>query len=195
MKGSGTIIRKIHLYSAFMITGTLLMYIMTGFMMTRHNLWHPEKELSVTKDYSLSVPSGMNDEGLSSFVQKNYNLKGRKGNPSTDKNGVTTITYIKPGLRQQAIISPDRSKIEVVTTETNTRVIITAFHRVKGYGGGFLYNLYVFMTDLAGIGIIIFSVTGIIIAFSNRKNMIAKIIILAAGIGYTMLVVISFMRG
>lgn len=195
MKGSGTIIGKIHLYSAFMITGTLLMYIMTGFMMTRHNLWHPEKEVSVTNEYALSVTSGLKDDGLSSFVQKNFNLRGRKGKPSTDKNGVTTITYIKPGLRQQAIISQDRRNIKITITETNTRAIITAFHRVKGYGGGLLYNLYIFMTDIAGTGIIIFSVTGIIIAFSNRKNIIAKIIILATGIGYTMLVVLSFMRG
>lgn len=195
MRGSGTIIRKIHFYSALLITGTLLMYIVTGFMMTRHNLWHPEKEESITNEYDLSMPSGMKAEDLPSYIREKYNIKGRSGKPSTDKNGVTTITYLKPGLRQQVIIAPEANKLKIIRTETNTRAIITAFHRVKGYGAGYVYNIYVLMTDLTGAGIILFSVTGIIIAFSNRRNIIIKLIFLATGIIYTMLVVMSFMKG
>lgn len=194
MKGSGTIIRKIHFYSALLITGTLLMYIITGFMMTRHNLWHPEKEESVTNEYPLTLPPGIKAEDVPSFIQEKFNIKGRRGKPSTDKNGVTTIAYLKPGLRQQVIITPE-GKLKIIRTETNTRATITAFHRVKGYGSGFLYNFYILMTDLTGAGIIIFSVTGIIVALSNRKNFIIKLIIFTTGIIYTTLVVMSFING
>lgn len=189
------LIRKIHIYSAVLVTGSLLMYIITGFLMTRHHMWKPVAEKSTVTEYPLSLEDGIKDEQIAALIQSRFNISGQRGKPQVNGKNEITIPFVKPGLRQKAVISADRKTIKITRVEMNPRSLITAFHRVKGYGGGFLYDCYAIMTDVTGAGILIFSITGLIIAFSNRNYMILKILIFMAGIGYTVLVILSFMNG
>jgi hypothetical protein len=195
LTGFYKIMRKVHVYSAFLITGSLLMYILTGFMITRHNLWQPVKDIITESEHELTIPEILNENDLSEFVAEHFGIKGQKGKPVKNNKGVITIQYIKPGIRHQAIISADKRSVKIIKTETNLRATITTFHRLKGYGGGFLYDLYVLMTDLVAAGILLFSITGVFIAFLKPGKLIIKIVLLGAGVIYTALVVISFMKG
>jgi hypothetical protein len=65
---------------------------------------------------------------------------------------------------------------------------------LAGYGGGFLYETYIFMTDITGIAIIVFSLTGIFLGVYSSKNLFPKLLLLFIGLVYTLLVIITFMR-
>jgi hypothetical protein len=188
-------IRKVHVYSAFLITGSLIMYILTGFMMTRHNLWKPGKDISSTVEHELVIPENLDDNDLPAFIAERFGISGHKGKPSVNNKGIITIQYVKPGIKNQAIIAADKKSVKIIKTETAMRATITTFHRLKGYGGGLAYDLYVLMTDLVATGILIFSVTGVIVAFMKRGNPLLKILVLAAGVTYTAIVIISFIKG
>lgn len=188
------IIRKIHIYSAFLVTGSLLMYLITGFLMTRHNMWKPAVEKSTTTEYPLSLKEGKNDDEIITYLQSQFGLGGQRGKAAVNGRKEITVTFVKPGVRQRVVISADRKTVKITRVEMNSRSFVTAFHRVKGFGGGLLFDCYVIMSDLTGAGILIFSITGLMIAFSNRNYMILKILLFLTGIGYTLLVILSFMN-
>jgi hypothetical protein len=77
---------------------------------------------------------------------------------------------------------------------TNLRSTITAFHRLKGYGGGLIYDMYVMITDLTASSIILFALTGLYLGLLERRSLMPKLIVLFIGIGYTLLVIYSFMK-
>ncbi|HLP74051.1 MAG TPA: PepSY-associated TM helix domain-containing protein [Bacteroidales bacterium] len=186
------VIRIIHRYSAFLITGSLLMYILTGFIMTRYKLFPPGKEETVSAEYPLAVDS-MSEKDLAAYIQKEFGLRGHRGKALKNGRGETTILYNRPGIRHQAVLSPDMKKIKITTTRTSARATVVAFHRMKDYGGGAVYDLYVFMTDITALSIIVFSVTGLYMGLIERKNILIKLILLGIGISYTLLVIFSFM--
>lgn len=189
------IAKKIHIFSALIVTGFLTMYIITGFLMTRHNLWQPKEEKPVSAEYELLLPEGLPVDKVSGYIKKEFDLRGHTGKPQADKKGVVTILYARPGMRYQAVVAADRQSVVITATKTNLRATITGFHRLKGYGGGSVYDLYVFMTDLTAISLIVFALTGIYLGLYDKKNILFKIALLIAGIGYTLIVVYAFMKG
>ena len=46
------------------------------------------------------------------------------------------------------------------TKEQNARNILVGFHRMHGYGGGWLYNIWLVFYDLASLSLILFAVSG-----------------------------------
>jgi hypothetical protein len=62
------------------------------------------------------------------------------------------------------------------------------------YGGGFIYDLYVSMTDLTGISMLVFAITGIWLGLNNGKRLMAKLLVLSLAVGYTLLVIFSLMN-
>lgn len=188
------IIRLLHRYSAFIITGSLLMYVITGFLMTRHKMWNPQEEKTVTTTHQLEIPSGIKDDDLPLYLQDTFNLKGHRGKIQVNNKKEITILYSRPGIRHQVVISPDRKSLNLKSTRTNLRSTITAFHRLKGYGGGLIYDMYVMITDLTACSIILFAFTGLYLGFSNGRSLIPKLIVFLVGIGYTLLVIYSFLK-
>lgn len=186
-------IRIIHRYSAFIITGSLLMYILTGFVMTRYKLFPAGKEQSTTTDHLISIPQFVSENDLPSYIQKEFGLSGHRGKIQKNGNGVITILYTTPGIRQQAVLASDKKSLRIISTRTSARATVVAFHRIKEYGGGPVYDLYVFMTDLTASAILVFSITGLYIGLADRKNILLKLLFLVIGISYTLLVIFSFM--
>lgn len=170
------------------------MYIITGFLITRHNMFPDYEQKPVTTEHQLSLPEGISVEELPVYLHNEFNLRGHRGKPQSNDKGEITILYYRPGHRYQAIIAADKKNIKITTTKTNLRSTIVIFHRMKEYGGGFIYNLYVLMTDITAVAIIIFSLTGIYLGLYNGKKLFPKLLLFSIGLGYTLLVIFSFMK-
>lgn len=187
-------VRKIHIYSAFTVIGFLLMYTITGYLITHNKLLPFAEQIPVITEHQLSLPEGTTVEDLPAYIQNKFKLKGHRGKPQSNNNGVITILFYRPGYRHQAIIAADKKSIKINSTKTDIRGTIVLFHRMKEYGGGFIYNLYVLMTDITAVAIIIFSLTGIYLGLYNGKKLFPKLLLLFIGMGYTLLVIFSFMK-
>jgi hypothetical protein len=188
------IIRSIHLYSAFLIALFLLIHILSGFILNYPDLIHPPEIKTDTTRYALELPAGITNDELPGYVRDEFRLRGHLGKPQTNKAGETSIFYFSPGVRYLAVISADKKNIRINTMLSNSRFVVTIFHRMTGYGGGFFYDLYMLMTDLTGIGVILFAITGVWIAFSKKKDLIPKLVVFCIGMGYTIAVIVSFMK-
>lgn len=188
------VIRWVHILSSFIVFGFFLMYIVTGFLITRHKLLPVRETKGDTVQYPLTLPADIPDAELPAFLQKEFSLKGHRGLPESKDNREITIFYYRPGMEYVATIASDRKSVKIFTHPTSLRSIIVIFHRLRGYGGGFLYDLYIFMTDLTGIAIILFSVTGIYLGLRNGKQILLKLIFLCFGMGYTLLVIFTFLQ-
>jgi len=188
------VILKIHIYSIFVVSAFLLMYTITAFLLNRHKLLPLCDPEIISTTYTLNLPFGIKTEELPSFIQKEFQLRGQKAKPQLWDNGEISISYVRPGISFQAIIAADRNSVKIITTKPNARLIIRIFHRLKGYGGGFMYDLYVFMSDLTAVSIILISFTGIYLGLYNGEKIILKLMLLAIGLAYILLVVFSFLK-
>jgi hypothetical protein len=186
---------KIHLYATFIVAGFLTMYIVTGFLMTRHHIWPVVEEKPVAVKHELSFPLSITVEDMPVYLRNEFNLRGHTGKPQVSKDGIIIIPYARPGIRYQVVVAADRKSVTINTTQTGLRATIVGFHRLKGFGGGTVYNLYVFMTDMTAISLILFALTGIYMGLRNGRNLFLKLFLLSAGVGYTLLVVFAFMKG
>ena len=82
------------------------------------------------------------------------------------------------------------------TTQFTAAGTMVGFHRVHGYGGGWLYDFYILMMDLASVATILFGLTGLYLWYILiKKKKKWGPIILAAGIGYTITVITLLMNG
>ena len=75
------------------------------------------------------------------------------------------------------------------------RTTTFGFHRMHGYGGGWLYNIYVLMLDLTSIATILFGLTGLYLWYKLMRKKMWGIILLSASIGYTIIIITFFMNG
>ena len=58
-----------------------------------------------------------------------------------------------------------------MTTRTeNARDVLVGFHRLHGYGGGWLYDMWVLFYDLASLSMIVFALTGIYLWWRLTKR-------------------------
>ena len=170
------------------------MYVITGYILTHGNLVPAKEEKQLTEEFPITIPVGMLSDRLPAYIQKEFGLRGQRGKCEPAKTGEISIFYIRPKVSYQVIISADKKMVKIITTELNLRRNFIRFHRVMRYGGGFVYDLYVIMTDLTGISILVFSITGIWLGLNNRKMLIAKLLVLSLTMGYTLLVIFSLMK-
>ena len=188
-------LRKLHLYAGFTVLGFLFMYFLTGYMMT-HSRWFskPEPEVSV-QTYPWNAPENMTPDQLSEYVQNQYNLRGKRQPPSVNNKGEISLNYVRPGYQYQATVTSDRQTLEVKTAKENIYATFVVFHRLHGYGGGWVYNLYILMMDLSSIALIIFVLTGICMWFKLLGKKALGWILLAISFVYTFLIVYIFLYG
>ena len=155
------IIKQIHLYSSLLTVALLFMYIITSYMMIYHNWFKVEEE--ITSETSIIVtPDEINDENWPKFIKEN-NIRGRLGNERFNSDGDLIRDYYSTGEESRIKILKDRNQVEIVTTQFNLSGNIIGLHRLRGYGGPIIYNIYAFMLDIVGISLILFAITGVIL--------------------------------
>lgn len=183
-----TLIRKVHVYSGFSIAGFLLMYFLTGFMLTHHQWFGEGEGKEEEKTVQLeALPEVLGKEGISYFRETFY-LKGKAERPQYRDNGEVMLEYQKPGTRYEVLIAPDRQTAKIHTFHESAYDVGVVLHRMHGYGGGgLLYDVYIFMMDLSSLSLILFAVTGVFLWLKLKlsKGDPLGIALLVLSIGYT----------
>ena len=160
----------------------MLMYIVTSFMMIHHEWFKVDRNIGSPITIQVK-PENISVEHWDDFLSQN-NIEGRMTREDVSKSGEIVRTYSSARGNSKITISPDKNSVEISTTKLNRSGHIIGLHRMRGYGGPMIYNLYAFLLDLTGISLILFAVTGVILWFKLLKNSIIAWLILILGFFY-----------
>jgi len=190
-----TLIRKIHLYSAFAVLAFLVMYFTTGFIMT-HSDWFTQPEQKVlTVQHPLNLSGEISLMKLPEYIQKEFNIRGKLAENKVSSKGEINIEYVRPGYYYEVVIPPDRNTVTIITKKMHMYRTLVTFHRLMKYGGGRVYDLYILMMDVSSITLIIFAISGLYLWLKLFKRKLLGLLLLSLSIGYTLFVAWSFMNG
>lgn len=187
MKINYKIIKKIHLYACLSTVALLLMFIFTSYMMIHHD-WFNHESTQETEAIDLATAPATETD-WQHWAGK-HDIPGRLVRSNTNKDGEPVREYATAAGSTRVIYRADRGQVEITRTSKSTANAIIGVHRHRGYGGGLTYNFYAFLLDLLAVGLIIFTITGIIMWFRLLKNdRWAWVIFIAGGIyfGITLL--------
>ena len=187
------VIRKIHLYAACIILGFMLMYFITGFIMTHPGLVSNSTRNTDTLLYNITLPAGITDAQIPDYLYGKFKIRGKPNAPRTNENGNLMIDYNRPGYKYQVTVYSNRNQVKVVETKGSIHEIVVGLHRMNGYGGGLIYHLYIILMDLTGIALIVFSLTGLYMALKFTKSVLIPLLIVSIGLMYTLYVIYSLM--
>jgi hypothetical protein len=155
------VIKQIHLYASLLTVAFLIMYIATSYMMIYHD-WFQVEKLNESTTSMLVTPEEINDEHWDAFVKK-HQIGGRLIRENFNDSGDLIRTYSSADGNSKITIFKDKNEVEIQTTKLNLSGRIIGLHRMRGYGGSFVYNFYAVMLDIVGISLILFAITGVIL--------------------------------
>lgn len=183
------------MWAAFILLGFVLMYFITGFVLT-HGKWFAEtKPVVKYKSLPLDLPQGITLAQLSVVVQDKFGIHAKRQEPKRQDGDTIVLEYFKPGHFYSVKVSPDFSKAKLKTEKFGVVRTLIGFHRMHGYGGGFLFSCYVFLMDLASIATILFAFTGMYLWYNLIRRRRLGYLLLLLGLSYTFLVIYLFMNG
>lgn len=164
------VMRKIHFVTSILIFALSLMYIITGFITSKHEWFDVGKDVKSSQNQPLHFTPDTTDlKRLGNEIKREFNLTGRM-NYSKNKNGEISFNIFRPGIVQHVKINKDLDSLTITKTERKTFYEINKrIHRIHGFEGGTLYFIWGVLLDLTAVSMILFSVTGIFLWYRARK--------------------------
>ena len=164
------VFRKIHLYSGLTLLAFVVMYFVTGYVLI-HGDYFPRGEPAVTtREEALSSAPGASPEEFSALLQRQFDLPGKRQPPQRKKDGSWRFEYFRPGLLHEATVGPAGDRVTIKRSDFGAAQTLVGFHRLHGYGGGWVYDLWMVVFDLASFSMILFAVTGIYLWYKLTKR-------------------------
>jgi hypothetical protein len=178
------LIRRIHLYSSLVIILFLMMYFVSGYMMI-HGPWfhtsnHPQPVQTAALESSADCPP----EQVAANVKKQLHMVGRIQFPVTQPAGMTRFWINHPGTMARVDVSPSDKLIRISTVRTGLIGTLVMLHKIAGYDDIPLYDLYAVFSDLSGVSMILFALSGVYLWWMRTKNHFWGILCLAASCAY-----------
>ena len=156
-----SIIKQIHLYSTLLTVALLLMYIITSYMMIYHD-WFKVERKSESTEITISSKEEVSDENWQAFLDQ-HKVRGRLVGERFDDSGNLIRNYASATDNAKITINNDGSRVKIETTKLNMSGSIIGLHRMRGYGGSLVYNIYAMMLDIVGVSLLLFATTGVIL--------------------------------
>ena len=179
------LIRKIHLYTAFVLLAFVLMYFVTGYVLI-HNQWFPRPEPGVaTREEALEPAPGASPEAMSAALQRRFDLPGMRSEPKRNRDGSWKFQYLRPGTTCEAVVAPAGDRVTIKRTDFGVAQTLIGFHRLHGYGGGWAYDLWMVLFDLASFSMILFAASGVYLWYKLTRRRMLGWVMLGAGLGFT----------
>ena len=123
------LIRKIHLYSAFVIASFLLMYFLTGAVMIMENLFPRMNVKTFTE--KIAIKENRPEAQTIDEICKRYDIKGEKSGKD-DENGRRNYSFFRPGYRAELFFSNRGDTVQVRIMEGTFASVMNDFHRLRG---------------------------------------------------------------
>ena len=154
-------IRKIHLYTGMVLLTFIVMYFLSGYAIL-HRDWLPEgTRLETVRAEPLVYAGEAAPEAVSVFLQREFELVGKRQPPRRLDDGRWRFDFVRPGSRYQAFITADGDSVRIEHVEQTGRPVLVGFHVLHGYGGGTLYDVWAVFYDLACLALILFPLSGV----------------------------------
>jgi hypothetical protein len=183
------LIRQVHLYVGMVVLTFLLMYFVTGFFMIHPDLLPEESARKTTETHELNVPKELEGEALSVFVQNQLGLGGKRFPAKAQADGGQKLFYLYPGASHNAVVSPSRDRVEVTTTHSTAAGVASGMHRFHKGGGGWKYDVWLVLYDIASLSLIIFAGTGIYLWYKRTRKRALGWTLLAFSFSYAAAVI------
>ena len=146
-------------------------------------------------EYDIGEMKNFDVDKLSYWIQKEFEVGGKPVSSEYKKDSTIILEYVHPGTRYVATIQKVSGSMKIETYRQNPYQIVSVFHRLHKYGGGVIYNIYVFMMDISSLSLIVFVISGIILWLKVIKNRWLGIVFLLTGVVYTLWVFLTFWYG
>lgn len=154
-------VRTVHLYAGVAILVFLLMYFTTGYLMIHPELVADAEPERTTHTERLRYAGERTPEAYAEYLQDTYGLHGQAQDPVRLENGSWRFRYARPGTAYEAVVSARGDSVRLTESRDSLRRTLIGLHRLHGYGGGFVYDVWSLFYDLASLALIVFAVTGV----------------------------------
>ena len=88
-------------------------------------------------------------------------MRGKRQPPRQHSDGTWQFNYVRPGQNFEVRVSPAGNEATITTTDFDAMGLANGLHRARGYGGGWLYDVWSVIYDLASAALILFALSGI----------------------------------
>lgn len=89
----------------------------------------------------------------------------------------------------EAVVAADGQSVRIVESAESLRRTLVGFHRLHGYGGGLLYDVWTLLYDLASLSLIVFAFSGIYMWYKLTTRRSIGWIVLGASFTYAAAIV------
>ncbi|MDX2245625.1 MAG: PepSY-associated TM helix domain-containing protein [Bacteroidia bacterium] len=185
--------RQIHFYSGAFLLVFLLLFFVTGYLLTQHDWFdHPEPVQEITS-HSLPVPGFEEESEKIDWLRSQYSIVGKSNPVRQSEDGSWHVDFISPRHTIKVHVFPLSDSLSIEKTQHPPYRTLVVLHRMHNYGGGWFYNIYLFFMDMVSISLLIFSATGIYLWWKLIPSKWLGAALLVAGLGYVAGVIITFL--
>jgi len=187
------IIRMIHLISSMILLVFLVMYTVTGIIITHHGLPYGQTEVSKTV-VPVERTMDSSPSEYARYLKRKYGYKGKYEYRQQD-NGNWIFNFHFPGEQVKVSLTPSQDTLFIEHTQIDRTLMTVAhnLHGLRGFTGGWVYIAWAIFYDLSAIAFILFGITGIYMWFRSRKLYPSGWWFLAAGIIFPLAIVFAFL--
>lgn len=181
------LIRRIHRACAFSLLLFVMMYFITGFVLT-HGSWFgeaSEQEVRRTVAFPAGVSVQPDPAGFAASLREVLDLRGKASTVQHRKDGTWRVSYFHPGHITELTVSADLTSVAAVEKRLGWQRVLVGLHRLHGYGGGALYDVWAVLFDLASASLIVFAVTGVLLWHRMLRDRRPGWLVLGAGLALT----------
>ncbi len=163
--------RKIHFVASILIFAFALLFVFTGLIMSKGNLFTHGKAQITRNILPLNyTPDTTRMDQFGEEIKERLEISGRMNYTRNRKNELV-FTWYRPMVSNVVTVSPALDSMSVERREMYTFLEAnTRIHRVHGYEGGTLYVIWAVLVDLTAVAMIVFVITGFLIWFRRRKK-------------------------
>lgn len=180
--------RQIHLYSAFVLMAFIVMYFVTGYVLTRGSLFGKASVTTTqrTVPVNSALLSAKSDEAaFATALQEQLGVSGKRSPAKRRDDGSWRFTFFHPGHQTEVTLAADLKSASIAEKHFDWQGALVGFHRLHGYGGGWLYDLWAVLYDLASGAMIVFAVSGVVLWHRLARPRWPGWVVLACGLAFT----------
>jgi hypothetical protein len=188
------ILRQVHLFCAFLLSAFVVMYFITGYVLTHHG-WFGDGPSATTERTVALTPGAVapvDEAAWASTVMEQCGVRGQRGKVRQRPDGTLEIPCFRPGHLLTLRVAADGRTAVVKEERLAWQRTLIGFHRLHGYGHGWGYDLWAFLFDLVSVSMIVFAVTGVCLWHRLARRRGPGWWVLAAGFLFVLASVLQF---
>jgi hypothetical protein len=180
-----TFIRRLHLFTSLVLVVWVVMYFVTGWIIVHESRFPRGEPQRTTRTEPLQFAGERNSGEFVGFLESRFGVHGRRQPPKAQKDGTWLFRWVRPGVNHDIVVNAAGTQATVTRAEFGATGLAHGLHRLHGYGGGAVYDIWSVFYDLASCAMIVFAVTGIYLWWRTAKVKWPGWLCLAFSFGFT----------